>query len=190
MKGGVSPDKRLAVAVVPQKEGEFIDEADATVHLIDNKSKKPIGPLEEVSSGGGTWGKTTENVSAFWSPDGRFLAINMQTGRLTKDFVVYEIIGRRARPQKLPDLKSHPKGKIYEQLDYTANTGQVIQRWLSPTRFTSEEYGLLPRDVDKGVDGSKFGLRDFDGGSLEKIFSFEKDHWVLKDIRTPKEKPE
>jgi hypothetical protein len=190
VEGGVSPDKRLAVAVVPQKDGEFIDEADTTVYLIDNNTKKPIGPLEEADSGGGTWGTTTKNVSALWSPDSHFLAINMRTGRLMHDFVLYEIIGRRARPQNLPDSKSHPKGKIYEQLDYTANPGQVMTAWLSPRQFIAEEYGLRPRDIEKGVDGSKFGLADFDGGSLEMLFSFRNGQWMLDDIRTPKEKVE
>lgn len=113
----------------------------------------------------------------------------MRTGRLTHGFVLYEIAGRRARPQNLPDPKSHPKGKVYEQLDYTANPGEVFTSWLSPTKFTTEEYGLRPRDMDKGVDGTKFGLAVFDGGSLEKLFALEKNHWVLKDIRPPKEQP-
>lgn len=59
VKGGVAPDRRLAIAVIPQKQGEFIDEADTRVLLIENKTKKIIGPLEEADSGGGTWGKTT-----------------------------------------------------------------------------------------------------------------------------------
>lgn len=185
--GGVSPDQRLAVAVVPQKEGEFVDEADTNVYLIDNKTTKIIRPLKEVDSGGGTWGKTTDNISALWSPDGRFLAINMRTGRLMHGYVLYEVSGRRARPQKLPEPKSHPKGGIYDQLDYTANPGEVVTAWLSPTEFTTEEYGLRPRDMDKGVDGAKFGLAGFDGGSLEKLFAFHKDGWILKDIRPPKE---
>jgi len=188
VEGGVSPDKRLAVAVVPQKEGEFIDEADTTVYLIENKTRKPIGPLEEAGSGGGTWGKTTENVSALWSPDGNFLAINMRVGRLMHDFVLFAVDGRRARRQTLPDSKSHPKGRIYEQLDYTANPGQVVTAWLSPTEFTVEEYGLRPRDMDKGIDGAEFGLPDVDDGSLEKLFSFHKGRWVLQDIRIPKDR--
>ena len=188
VKGGVSPDKRLAIAVVPQKEGEFVDEADTRVLLIDNNTKKVIGQLEEADSGGGTWGKTTDNVSARWSPDGRFLAINMRVGRLMHSFVLYAISGKRARPQKLPGPKSHPKGRIYEQLDYTANPGEVVTAWISATEFTTEEYGLRPRDMDKGVDGSKFGLADFDG-SFEKLFALQKHHWILKDIRLPKDQP-
>ena len=46
--GGVSPDKQFAVAVVPQKEGQPVDEANTTVDLIDNKTQKPIGPLEHT----------------------------------------------------------------------------------------------------------------------------------------------
>jgi hypothetical protein len=187
VRGGISPDKRFAVAVIPQKEGGFIDEADTRVLLIDNRTRKTIGSLEETDSGGGTWGKTTDNVSARWSPDGRFLAINMRTGRLMHDFVLYEISGRRARPQKLPKPESHPKGKIYDQLDYTANPGETVTAWLSSTQFTTEEYGLRPRDIENGIDGSKFGLPNYSGGSLEKLFIFQKDRWMLKDIRVPKE---
>ena len=189
VEGGVSPNERLAIAVVPQKEGEYVDEADTTVYLIDNRTKKRIGPLEEANSGGGTWGKTTENVSARWSPDGRFVAVNMRVGRMMMDFVLYEISRRRARLQKLPDAKSHPKGKIYEELDYTANPGHMVTRWLSATQCTVEEYGLRPRDLDKGVDGSKFGLPDFDGSSLEKVFSYSDGRWTLEDLRVPNDDP-
>jgi hypothetical protein len=189
VQGGVSPDQRLAVAVVPQKEGEDVDEADTTVYLIDNRTKKAIGPLAEANSGGGTWGKTTENVSVLWSPDGRFCGVNMRIGRMMHDFVIYEISRRRAHLQKLPDTKSHPKGKIYDQLTYTANSGQMITRWLSANRCTVEEYGLRPRDGETGVDGSELGLPGFNGGSLEKVFAFEKGEWILEDLRVPNASP-
>ena len=185
--GGVSPDKQLAVAVVPQKEGRSVDESDSTVYLIDNKTQKPIGPLEEVDAGGGTWGNTTSNVSANWCPDGRFLAVTMRTGRLMHDFVLYRISHRRAYAQKLPGSESNQKGKIYAQLTTSANPGEGVNRWLSSVEFTVIEYGLRPRDVDKGVEAERFGLAGFDD-ALEKFYVFQKGRWILKDIQVPKDR--
>jgi hypothetical protein len=96
-KGGLSPDKKLAVAVFPQKT-EFMDEADDTVLLIDQTAGRRIGPLEEVSSSGGTWGSTTSNVHCMWSPDSTILIVNYRTGRLMHSSQIYRIRDRRAMP--------------------------------------------------------------------------------------------
>jgi hypothetical protein len=102
-----------------------------------------------------------------------------------RGFALYEISGRRARPQTLPDVQSHPKGKIYEQLTATNNPGEVVTAWRSPTQFTTFEYGLRPRNFEEGFDGERFGLDTFDG-SLEMLFIYRKGRWILKDIWVPK----
>jgi hypothetical protein len=185
VEGGVSPDKKLAIAVVPQKEGEYVDEADGSVYLVKNPSKNILQRLENADSTGGTWGKTTENIDCKWSPDGRFVAINMRTGRLMHDFTVYSIAKLKAVPIILPDKKTNKKSKIYEALKYTANPGEVFTAWLSPTSFTTEEYGLWPNQDN--IDFSQYGFPDFDG-LIEKVYNFKDSHWILEDLRSPKEK--
>jgi hypothetical protein len=74
-KGGLSEDGKLAVVVYSQKTA-FIDEADNTVLLVEPSSGRKIGPLEEVSSSGGTWGSTATNVHCAWSGDSRILIVN------------------------------------------------------------------------------------------------------------------
>lgn len=183
--GGISPDKKLAIAVVPQKDGEYIDESDGPVYLVEYPSKKIIEKLENVDSTGGTWGKTTENIDCKWNSDGHFIGINMRTGRLMHDFVLYKIQDSKAILIKLPEKSSNKKSKIYEALKYTTNPGEVFTEWLSPTSFTTEEYGLWPKQDN--IDFSQYGIPDFDG-LLEKVYSFKDGKWILDDLRSPKDK--
>jgi hypothetical protein len=185
VEGGISPDKKFAIAVVPQKEGEYIDEADGSVYLVKNPSKNILQKLENADSTGGTWGKTTENVRCKWSPDGRFVGINMRIGRLMHDFTVYRITKSKPVPITLPDKKTNKKSEIYEALKHTANPGEVFTAWLSPTSFTTEEYGLWPKQDD--IDFSQYGIPDFDG-LIEKVYTFKDSRWILEDLRSPKPK--
>ena len=114
-KGGLSSDKKLVIAVFPQKT-EFIDEADDTVLLVDQIRGIRIGPLEEASSSCGTWGTTTTNVQCIRSPDSTILVVNFCTGRLMHSLPICRIRDRRAVPIGLPDSKSHPKGTLLEGL--------------------------------------------------------------------------
>lgn len=185
VQGGVSPDSCFAVAVVPQKPGEFVDEADGTVYLLDHKTKKRIGPLEEVDSTGGTWGSTTENVRAIWSPDGRHLVINFRAGRLMSGYQLYRIQGRRAIPLTLPDPAVHPKGKILSVLTTTANPGASLT-WENSTTLIESSYGHTPKAGHFDEDYSKYGLPNFDG-LLEYVYVLDKTgRWKVSDVRTPK----
>lgn len=186
VEGGVSSDKRLAVAVVPQKEGEFIDEANDAIFLIDNRSKKRIGRLEEVSSSGGTWGKTTTNVDAAWSPDGRHLIVNYRTGRLMHGHQLYRIAGRRAIPLTLKRRFLAPKSKILDVLGHSANPGATL-KWNSDGTLAEYAYGYMPKEGRFDEDYSKYGLPDFDG-TLKFLCRHNRNgRWELFDIRTPKD---
>jgi len=182
--GGISPDKRLAVAVVPQKSGEHVEEADGTVYLQARKAGKRIGPLEEVDSTGGGWGTTTGDVDAAWSPDGRHLAINFRAGRLMWYYQLYRIDGRRAIPVKLPEPATHPKGKILSVLTTSANPGATLG-WRGSTTLIGANYGLMPKKGHFDEDYSKYGLPNFDG-LLDYVYTLDKrGRWRVADIRTP-----
>lgn len=187
-QGGLSPDKRLGVAVYPQTT-EYVDEADGTVLLVDAIQKKIIGPLEEVDSTGGTWGKTTENVDCVWSADSRLLAVNFRTGRMMRSYRLYRIEGRRAVPLTLPDPRTHPKGKILDVLGHNANPGAELS--LKPDgTIVKRVWGYMPKEGHWDEDYSKYGIKGFDavGGALLFLYRVSVGgKLVLMDITTEEE---
>jgi hypothetical protein len=179
-KGGLSPDKKLAVGVFPQKTG-FIDEADDTVLLIDQSTGRRIGPLAEVSSSGGTWGTTTTNVRCVWSPDSTILIVNFRTGRLMHASQIYRMRDRRAIPLSLPTAKTHPKGKLLEGLQRTANPGLEIDLTKDGS-ILMRGWGYVP---DFAVDYSKHGLSGFEGELLFHYSFNQRGRLQLHDITVP-----
>jgi len=186
--GGQSPDNRLAVAVYPQKT-ENVDEADGKVLLVDARKKKIIGPLEEVDSTGGTWGKTTENVDCVWSADSGLLAVNYRTGRMMHSSQLYRIEGRRAVPVNLPDPRTHPKGKILNFLGYNANPGAMIE--LKADGLIVERcWGFMPKEGHRDKDFSEFDIKGFEapGDELQFIYRIDKGGKVrLVDVTSESE---
>ena len=179
-KGGLSPDKKLAVAVFPQKT-EFIDEADDSVLLIDQTTGRRIGPLEEVSSSGGTWGSTTTNVHCAWSPESTILIVNFRTGRLMHSSQIYRIRDRRAVPLSLPDTKTHAKGKLLAGLQSTANPGSEITLTKDGS-ILRRAWGYVP---DGNRDYSEHGLKGFEGELLFHYRFDGKGRLQLHDITVP-----
>jgi hypothetical protein len=178
--GGLSPDKKLAVAVFPQKT-EFIDEADDSVLLIDQTTGRRIGPLEEVSSSGGTWGSTTTNVHCAWSPDSTILIVNFRTGRSMHSSQIYRIRDRRAVPLSLPDIKTHPKGKLLAGLQSTANPGSELSL-AKDGSILMRGWGYVP---DFTVDYSKHGLTGFEGEPRFHYRFDQQGQLQLHDITVP-----
>jgi hypothetical protein len=186
VKGGMSPDKKLAVAVYPQKS-EFIDEADGTVLLIDVKKQKKIGPLEEVDSTGGTWGKTTENVRSEWSADGVVLLVNFRTGRLMYSYQIYRVSGGRAFPLSLPADTTHPKGKIFDVLTTNSNAGATLS-FSKHGKLIKNAYGYVPKEGYYDADYSKYGLQGAEEHGLLFEYDFQKDGSIkLTDITVGKD---
>lgn len=161
IEGSISPDKKYSVAVFPQKT-EFIDEADDTVLLIDHAGNKSIGPLKDVTSSGGTWGKTTENVHCVWSADSSLMIVNFRVGRLMHDSKIYRINENRAIPLELPDPKTHAKGKVLEEVEYNANPSIEIKLGENGT-ILKTMWSIMPK---AGVDYSKYGLAKIEGALL------------------------
>lgn len=179
-EGGLSPDKKFAVAVIPQKT-ENIDEADGRVLLVDAPKKSIIGPLEEVESTGGSWGKTTTNVRCVWSADSTILLVNYRVGRLMHSARIYRIRDRRAVPVSLPDAGTHPKGKLLAGLTTTSNPGSELS--LSKDgMILKRSWGVVP---DWNVDYSKHGLKDFEGELLFHYRFDEGGRLLLHDITVP-----
>ncbi len=180
IEGSISPDKKYSVAVFPQKT-EFIDEADDTVLLIDHAGNKSLGPLKEVSSSGGTWGKTTENVRCVWSADSSLMIINFRVGRLMQDSIIYRIRENRAIPVELPDPKTHAKGKVLEEIQYSANPGIEIKLG-EKGAILKTMWGIMPKE---GVDYSKYGLANIEGALLFHYRFNKEDKLELVDVTVP-----
>jgi hypothetical protein len=136
---------------------------------MDSIAQKKIGPLEELDASGGGSGHTLENVTANWSPDGRWLAATYRIGRLMHNFELYEIKGKRAIPTRLEWDNKNPKGKVLDHLTMSSNPGHEFSKWTSSTCFSMESYGLREKKDDPGFDYDKYGLGDFDG-TLEFIY--------------------
>jgi hypothetical protein len=181
--GGLSPDKKLVVVVLPQKT-EFIDDADNTVFLVDQIRVRKIGPLQEVSSSGGSWGKTTTNVHCVWSADSSLLIVNYRTGRLMNSSQIYRIQGHRASPLSLPDAKKHPKGKILEVLGHSANPGSEVTLTKEGT-ILQRVWGYMPKEGHFDEDYTKYGLKALEGELLFHYRFDKKGHLYLHDITVP-----
>lgn len=178
--GGLSPDKKFAVAVFPQ-QSEQDSEPNGAVLLVDAMTKRVIGPLEEVSSTGGTWGKATENVRGVWSPDSSILIVNFRTGRLMHSAQIYRIQDRRAIPISLPSADTHPKGKVLVGLGTAANLGSEVT--LSKDgQVLKRCWGIVP---DWSLDYSKHGLKDFEGELLFHYRFDDEGGLILHDITVP-----
>jgi hypothetical protein len=175
IKGSISPNKKLAVAVFPQK-AENIDQVDDTVLLIDQLKNRPIGPLEEISSNGGMWGKTTQNLTCTWSANSSILIVNYRAGRLMQSSQIYRIQNRRAKPITLPEVKTHPKGLILHNLEFTTNPGSEIT-FAKNGDITQNAWGYRP---DFNVDYAKHGLAGFEGRlKITYRFNFKGDLKLL-----------
>jgi len=175
--------EKLAVAALPQKS-EVIDEADDTVLLIYQVRDRKIGPLEETSSSGGTWCSTTTNVSCVWSPDSSLLVVNYHTGRLMDSSQIYQIRDRRAIPLKLPEAKTHPKGKVLEVLGHSANPGSEVTLTKDGT-ILERVWGYMPKEDHADGNYSKYGLKGLEG---ELLFHYRFDQrgcLQLHDITVP-----
>ncbi len=174
--GGLSPDKKLAVAVIHQKS-ESIDEADGAVLLVDHSTKEKIGSLG-IFSTGGSWGTTTTNVHCQWSDDSKLLLVNFRTGRLMHSFQIYRIEGKKAVPIELPDIKNHPKAEILKDMEYRANPGSEVS-FSKDGNIIKRCYGITPKNW--GEFHEKYGMRDYDD-VLWFIYEFDKDGRLrLKD---------
>jgi len=179
--GGLSPDKKLAVAVFPQKT-EIIDKSESPVLLIDQTTGRKIGPLEEVDSFGGGWGTTTTNVHCVWSADSTILIVNVRSGRMMRGSQNYRIKDRRAIPVDFPESETHPKGIPLKGIQTTSNPGGEMKITKDGT-LLDRVWGLIP---DSKVDYAKHGLEGF-SGTLEFHYRFDrKGRLILHDITVPK----
>ncbi len=182
LKDTVSPDKKLGLAV-PPSAGEGRD-MDAPVFLIDVPAGRKIGPLEEVTSDGGGWGRTTDNVTCHWSPDSRVLVVNCRVGRLMHGFQIYRIKGRRAVPVGVPAETPLPKARVRDLLKKRTNGGS----WANLLPDGRIETGVCGFDWKHGVAKEDFIRLGFDPGvfvdsnvQLVYLWRFGKDGALVLD---------
>lgn len=186
VEGGKSPDGSLAVAVTVAKPVANVGiDDDTNVYLIEAKTEKRIGPLEEVPTDGGGYGDTLGNLSADWSKDSTMLAISFRVGKLMHSVQFYEIRGRRAVPLKLPERNTHPKGKVFEYVTATAHPSKSVGN-LSNDRISEVFWGFMPKDVDQPSNLEKFGFKESPEAIEITYVRTGKDTWKIADITEPK----
>ena len=187
LDSSTSPDGTMAVAVVPQKEGQYIDETEDTVFLVDAKTKKILSKIPEVSSSGGLWGIPTENVHCLWDKSGTHLIINFRSGRMNGGSVVYHVKRSKLTPISIPKDTTISKSKILGVLTFNSNGGCEFL-WDEDGNLVRYTWGYIPSPGHFEEDYSKYGLGDFDQ-VLEFVYSFNSpDSLKLIDIRTPRKK--
>jgi hypothetical protein len=188
VEGGKSPDGRLAVAVMVNKSvtDAEINGDDTGVYLFDAKTNKRIGPLEEVGADGGSWGHTMENVGAAWSKDASILAITCRLGRRMHGVQFYEIRGKRAIPLKLPDPITHPKGKVFQHVEVSANPSSSVGT-LGKDRFSQVLSGFLPKDGKHPAALKQLGFTEWPEAVEITYGRAGKDAWKITDITEVKD---
>lgn len=143
-KDGLSPNRQLAIVCGDNKFG---------VHLMDAKTKKILGELEEVAKGLDT---APEAYRVHWSPDSKHVAICSREERHYATNVIYRIENLRAYVVETPELRCNAvpdfcrlEDKLSKEADAEKNGvetdaiwkiqqnagGSEVKKWLSPTRF-------------------------------------------------------
>ena len=188
LENSTSPDGRLAVAVPVVPEGKFLDEIDDSVFLVDPSTKKPLSIIPDASSSGGSWGTPTKNVSTSWHPSGQYLIVNFRTGRMMGSYALVRLTGNSLEKISLPDHRTHPKGKIFEVLDYSSNAGGNLF-WSEDGTLIKRVWGIIPQRGHFEEDYTPYGFPDGIGQTLEFVYSFSPEGQpTLVDIRKPKAK--
>ena len=188
--GGLSPNGKMAVVVKRDEDTAQASVSSDNEHplLQDMTHGKIIGPLEEVDTIGGGFGHVLANLTAYWSPDSRFVTVRFRAGRLNQEIVVYLIKhrgeGYRAVPQKLPDATNGPNGaKIFAQASHAANMGDIFQQWLSPTEFTIRKYRFFPPYPPASADVDFFN----GDGVIEVDYAYRSSGWIVSGYKKPPE---
>jgi hypothetical protein len=167
--GGKSPDKQFAIVSGEDKSGNF------GVQLMDAKTKKLIGPLEEVAT---ELDSAPDAYRAHWSPDSKHVGISSREDRHLLRNVIYRIENRRAYLVETPQLLCHAVPDFCQlqkelsgalMLDsenyYDApwkvrqnEDASEIIKWISPTRFiVSEESQWQVKERDPTAAIGQYG---------------------------------
>lgn len=170
IKNSRSPDGRWALAVLDNRsvyDPTTPSEHDNCLCLIRARSHRIVARLPEAEIDGGGHGLPLDNIDEVcWSPDGRFLAVNFRAGRLSHDYACFAVSRRgRAVAQKLPEIGTNPKAKLYDGLERRAN-GSLIASWASSREL---------RVTDETFEGV-----------LEQVYVYGRGRWTLTDIRVPR----
>ena len=167
--GGKSPDKQFAIVSGEDKSGNF------GVQLMDAKTKKLIGPLEEVAT---ELDSAPDAYRAHWSPDSKHVGISSREDRHLLRNVIYRIENRRAYLVETPQLLCHAVPdfcqlqkelsgalKLDSENYYDApwkvrqnEDASEIIKWISPTRFiVSEESQWQVKERDPTAAIGQYG---------------------------------
>jgi hypothetical protein len=170
--GGKSPDKKFSIVAGEDKTGDF------GIYLMDAKTKKRLGPLEEVAT---TLDSAPDAYHAHWSPDSKHVGVSSRSDRHWMDNVIYQIENRRAYLVETPKLMCHAvpdfcrlaeelggaltDEQIYADDDTTKpwkvrqwQSASQIVKWISPARFlVSEESQFQVKTRDPSAALGQYG---------------------------------
>jgi hypothetical protein len=185
---GLSPDKRFSIAAGASDKGRVYH---FCLFLVDAKSRKRIGPLEELKVPLDTG---AQSFHADWAPDSRHVAITYRVDRHEFDMLVYRIENRRAFRVTGPlDLFDAVKGA--KAVDASKRLAIFLEpRWLSATQFVLHQdsqysrvspnpapilgaYAQAEEEEEngaKGEDGKKYYFFDFHADGICELVGGDK----------------
>jgi len=184
IQDGMSPDKQFAIVSGKDDKGAF------SIQLMDAKTKKLLGPLEEVSTGLDT---APEGYRAHWSPDSKHVGVWGRAERHFGDNTIYRIENRQAYVVESPELRCHAvpdfcrlEDKLTKEENAEKNGVETdaiwkmqqnagsseIKKWLSPTRFiVVEESEFKVKEHDPSASLGKYAKvekeKSYDGSDVD-----------------------
>jgi hypothetical protein len=185
---GLSPDKRFSIAAGASDKGRVYR---FCLFLVDAKSRKRIGPLEELQEPLDTG---AQSFHAAWTPDSRHVAITYRVDRHEFHLLIYRIEGRRAFSVTGPlDLFDAVKGA--KAVDASKRLAIFLEpKWLNAKQFVlhqESQYGRVSPDPApllgayaqveeeesegaKGGDGKKYYTVDFHADGICELVEGDK----------------
>ena len=148
---GLSPDKQFSISAGNNAKGDFC------LYLVDAKSKKRIGPLEEAVDQLDT---DADAISAAWSPDSRHIILKYRIDHQESVVWVYRVENRRAFVVNGPTnlFLEVPGMKAFSAVEpYSIHRDAS---WVDATHFTFHHDGHYPRFPEKPTPALKAYISD------------------------------
>ncbi len=187
---GLAPDGSYAIAAGAVNKK---DDGHYGLFLIDGKSRRRIGPLEEF---GGSLDSGAKSFRAAWAPDSRHVAITYRVDRSVTEMLVYRIENRRAYAVTGPrDVLAEVKGSGAVDTHH-GTTFYLEPSWLTASRFRLRQHSQYHRaasdptpilgryvevsaeegDEDKGANGKRVYSFDFYADAMCELRAGDKYH--------------
>jgi hypothetical protein len=188
-ENGVSPDKKLAVAVYNRPDGQESDEGEVSkVFLVKAGSLERLAVLEGVSSDGNI-NAAVRNVRPAWNPDSKHLIVNSAEGSSSLWWSFFRIVDGKPEPIKLDEGEDHPKGQIVKLLIGHVPTSSIGE-WKDVQTLHIEHWSWDASAPEAQAKLKELGISNFNG-TLRFVHKLAPDGaWKLAEVLIPSPRKE